>query len=56
VAVFGPDLTLYPADEQTLEELAEDQEFMQNFMSFSWARQYLMIKHNLMRDREEPDR
>jgi hypothetical protein len=56
VAVFGPDMLLYPPDEQTLDELAKDEDFVKKYMSFSWARQYVMIQGSLMRGREEPDR
>lgn len=55
VAVFGPELLLYPPTKEELEELAEDREFMQSYMSFAWARQYLMIQHKLLHD-EGPDR
>jgi hypothetical protein len=55
VAIFGPDMILYPPDEQTLDELAQDVEFRQKYTSFSWARQYVMIGRSLMRPGEDPD-
>jgi hypothetical protein len=56
IAMFGPDLILYPVTKEELDELAEDAAFRQTYVNFSWARQYVMIKDNLMRDRENPDR
>lgn len=56
VAVIGPELLLYPPSEAELDEMKEDREFMNNYMSFAWARQYLMIHHNLLRQGEDPDR
>lgn len=56
VAVFGDDLRLEPPSKDLLDKLTEDKEFRQTYVTFSWARQYLMIEHNLMRGREDPDR
>jgi hypothetical protein len=56
VAEFGPDLLLYPPTKELLDELEDNKDFMNMYIQFSWARQYVMIKTNLMRDREEPDR
>ena len=56
VAEFGPDLILYPLEKEQLDELEKDRDFIQTYMRFAWARQYVMIKSNLMRDREDPDR
>jgi hypothetical protein len=55
VAEFGPDLILYPLTAERLEELSEDKDFMRTYQQFAWARQYVMIRHNLLRDREGPD-
>lgn len=56
VAEFGHDLILYPLTRERLDELEDDKEFMLTYMQFAWARQYVMIKSNLMRDSEDPDR
>lgn len=56
VAVFGPDLTLLPPTEELLDQLGKDREFRQTYTTFSWARQYVMRRESLMRDREDPDR
>ena len=56
VAIFGFDLRLEPPTRELLDELQEDKEFMKTYMNFAWARQYVMIRENLMRDREDPDR
>jgi hypothetical protein len=56
VARFGEDLRLEPPDEALLEELQDNPEFRRNFTQFCWARQFVMIKSNLMRDRGDEDR
>lgn len=56
VAEFGHDLILYPPSKEKLDELEGDQDFMRTYMQFAWARQYVMIKTNLMRQEEDPDR
>jgi hypothetical protein len=56
VAVFGPGLTLAPPTKELLDELGEDKEFRQTYLTFSWARQYVMIQGSLLRDRKDPDR
>jgi hypothetical protein len=56
VAVFGPGLILMPPTKELLDDLQEDKEFRQNYLAFSWARQYIMLNSNLMRDREDLDR
>lgn len=56
VAIFGPDLILYPPSREELDEMEEDKDFMNSYVQFAWARQYLMIQTNLMRDRDDPDR
>jgi len=55
VALVGPDLILYPPSREELDEMQEDESFMKQYISFIWARQYVMIKENLMRG-EDPDR
>ena len=55
VAQFGPDLILYPLTRQELDEMEKDRDFMRTYMQFAWARQYVMIKSNLMRPGTEPD-
>jgi hypothetical protein len=56
VGVFGPDLMLSAPDKALLDELWGEDEFRQNFVAFNWARQYVMIEHSLMRNREDQDR
>jgi hypothetical protein len=56
VGVFGPDLMLRPPTEAELDEYSEMPEFRKEYTQFIWARQYLMIRENLMRDRSDPDR
>lgn len=55
VAIFGPDLILYPPSREELEEMEKDGEFIESYMQFAWARQYLMIRQKLLHD-EGPDR
>ena len=55
VAVVGPELLLYPPSREELDNLEKDSSFMNQYMNFAWARQYVMIKKSLMRDREDPD-
>ena len=54
--VFGPDMRLDKPTEEMLDALGEDTEFLQTYAQFAWARQYAMIKDNLMRDGDDPDR
>jgi len=56
IAIFGSDLRLYPLTEAELDDMRTDESFMTQYMSFAWARQYVMIKESLMREREDPDR
>jgi hypothetical protein len=56
IAVFADDLRLEPCPEELLSKLVEDSDFRKSFVNFNWARQYVMIKENLMRDHDDPDR
>lgn len=56
VAIFGPELLLYPPSREELEEMEKDRDFIEQYMQFAWARQYLMIQTNLLRRGEDPDR
>jgi hypothetical protein len=56
VAVFEEGLALRAPTEEELDEMRQDNEFMSTYVSFAWHRQYVMIRENLMRDREDPDR
>jgi hypothetical protein len=56
VAMFGPDLVLRAPTEAEIDALAEDAEFMRTWARFMWARQYVLLRSNLMRDRSDPDR
>jgi hypothetical protein len=56
VALFGPDLRLIPPTDQQLDDLGRDDEFKTQYVRFMWARQYVMLRDSLMRDRSDPDR
>jgi hypothetical protein len=56
VAVFEDDLRMRPPWRMELDELEKDKDFMRTYMQFAWARQYVMIKSNLMHPDEGPDR
>lgn len=56
VAIIGPDLVLLTPTAEQLDELVADQEFRTLYTRFGWARQYVMVKASLIRDRENPDR
>jgi hypothetical protein len=56
VAVFGPELLLYPPSREELDEMEKDRDFMNMYVQFAWARQYVMIEQSLMRHREDLDR
>lgn len=56
VAIFTDDLSLRPPTEDELGDLEGNAEFRRTYASFSWGRQYLMIKDSLMRKRDDPDR
>ena len=56
VGIFEADLVLRAPWELELDEMVKEREFRKAFAEFSWQRQYVMIKENLMRDREDPDR
>jgi len=36
--------------------MEDDKNFMNTYFQFAWARQYVMIKHSLLRGEEDPDR
>lgn len=55
VAIFGPEWLLYPPSKEQLEELEKDKDFIETYMQFAWARQYVMINSKLLHD-EGPDR
>lgn len=55
VAIFGPENLLYPPTKEELEEMEKDRGFIDMYMQFAWARQYLMIQTKLLHD-EGPDR
>ena len=56
VAIFEHDMRLRKPTEKELDDLGKDKEFRQKYVQFVWARQYVMLRNNLMRDREDPDR
>lgn len=56
VAYFGDDLALRPPTEAELEQLGANPEFRQQYVQFGWARQYVMLRDSLLRDRSDPDR
>lgn len=56
VAIFGPDMRLERPTGAQLDELARNAEFRHTWARFMWARQQLMLDHNLLRDRKDPDR
>ena len=56
VAIFGPDLILYPPSREELDGMEDDKNFMNTYFQFAWARQYVMIKHSLLRGEGDPDR
>ena len=56
VALFGDDLALVAPTEEQLDELFQSGEFKQQWAKFMWARQYVMLRDSLLRDRSDPDR
>lgn len=56
VAFFEADLRLRAPTEEELNELSKDEAFRHQYVNFSWARQYVMRKESLLRDRDDPDR
>jgi hypothetical protein len=56
VGLFGAGLVLCAPTEAELDELGEDRDFRQAFTKFAWARQYVMRRDSLLRDRGDPDR
>jgi hypothetical protein len=56
VAFFGPDLVLRAPTTDELDELGKNGEFKMAWVTFMWARQYVMLRESLMRDRSDPDR
>jgi len=56
VAIFGEDQRLLRPTKEHLDALEDIPEFRSAFVTFNWARQYVMIQASLMRDGEDPDR
>jgi hypothetical protein len=56
VAVFDDQLRLGRPTKEFLDDLGDDLEFRTAFFRFGWARQYVMIKDNLMHPDQGPDR
>lgn len=56
VAIVGEEMTLERPTKEDLDEIIKNDEFRMTYANFSWARQYVMIKGSLMRNRENPDR
>jgi hypothetical protein len=49
IGIFGPELLLYPPSKEVLDGMESDVDFLKFFAQFQWARQYVIIEHNLMR-------
>ena len=56
VGIFTTDLALRPPTTDELDDLGDDSEFRVQYARFTWARQYVILQSNLLRDREDPDR
>jgi hypothetical protein len=48
VAIFGPEMSLYPPTKEELDQMEKDKQFMGMYMTFAWARQYMMIQQRLL--------
>ena len=55
VGVFSYDLRLEKPTKELLDELGDNNEFIKTYMKFIWARQYVMLKDNLMRRGDDSD-
>lgn len=56
VGILADDLSMRQPIKEELDKLGEDPEFRSIFAQVIWARQYVMLNENLMRDRDDPDR
>ena len=53
VATLDSDLRMIMPTRELLDDLETNEEFIQAYMRFAWARQYVMINTNLMRPDQE---
>ena len=56
IAVFAEELALRPPTEAELNDMEKDRDFRTAFTRFAWARQYVMRRQSLLRERADPDR
>lgn len=56
IGYFADDLALRAPTDDELTALREDADFRQQWAMFMWARNHVMLRENLLRDRTDPDR